>query len=103
MLALMIVALFESIPHVFIKCLEILSLWNKLSMHIYCKTTNRIGFNITNVIVGEIPLNQGNKVVNFIILYSKQYIFNCLKQKRSLTERDYYNISISNIRLKDTY
>lgn len=72
----------ETIQHVFIKCLEILPLWNKLSMHIYCKTTNRIGFNVNNVMFGEIPLNQGNKVVNFIILYTKQYIFNCLKQKK---------------------
>lgn len=40
-------------------------------MHFYCKTTYRIGFNITNVIVGEIPLNWGNKVVNFIIVYTK--------------------------------
>lgn len=82
----MIVALFakkmQNQFHVFMKCLEILPLWNKLSMHIYCKTTNRIGFNITDVIVGEIPLNWGDKVVNFIILYTKQYIFNFLKQKK---------------------
>lgn len=32
-------------------------------MHIYCKTTNKIGFNVTNVIFGEISLNKGNKVV----------------------------------------
>lgn len=50
-------------------------------MHIYCKTTNRIGFNVNNVIFGEIPLNQGNKFVN-IISYTKQYIFHCLKQKK---------------------
>lgn len=69
----MIVALFckdnvETISHVFIKCLEIWPLWNKLSMHFYCKTTNRTGFNVTYVIFGEITINQGNKVVNFIIM-----------------------------------
>lgn len=69
----MIVALFcednvETISHVFIKCLEILPLWNKFSMHFYCKTSNRTGFNVTNVIFGEIPINQGNKHVNFIVM-----------------------------------
>lgn len=69
-----------------------------------CKTTNRIGFNITNVIVGEMPLNQGNKVVNFIILYTKQYIFNCLTQKKiPHLKGTTTNLSNSNIRLKDTY
>lgn len=50
----------ETIPHVFIKCLEIPPLWNTLSIHIiiiYCKTTDRIGFNVSNVIFGETPLN----------------------------------------------
>lgn len=55
---------------------------NKLSMHINCKTTNRIWFNITNVIFGKIPLNEGNKVDDFIFLYTKQYIFNRLKKKK---------------------
>lgn len=47
-------------------------------MSIICSSKIRCN----NVIFGEIPLNQGNKVVNFIILYTKQYIFNCLKQKK---------------------
>ena len=52
-------------------------------MHIFRRTSQRIGFNITNVIFGERPLKLCNKVVNFIILYTKQYIFYCSKQNRA--------------------
>lgn len=72
----------ETILRAFIKSLEILPLWNTLSKHIYWITTNENGFNfnVFNVIFGEIPLNEGNKVVNFIMMSTKQYIFNCLNQ-----------------------
>lgn len=48
-------------------------------MHIYQSTSLRIGFNVVNILLGELPLSKGNKVVNFIILYTKQYLFCCLK------------------------
>lgn len=44
-----------------------------LSMHINCKTTNKIGFNVTNITFGVTPLNQGNNVIHFIILHKKLY------------------------------
>lgn len=40
----------------------------------------RIGFNVVNILLGELPLTKNNKVVNFIILCSKQYLFTCLKK-----------------------
>lgn len=54
----------------------------KYTQHAYLLNENEIGFNfhVFNVIFDEIPLNEGNKVVNFIIMSTKQYIFNCLNQ-----------------------
>ena len=34
------------------------------------------------MIFGEIPLSFSNKVINFVILYVKQYIFICLMQNK---------------------
>ena len=72
----------ETIQHMFLYCPNILTLWSDLSLHIFRNTTKRIGFNIINVILGEMPLSVHNKVVNFIILYTKQYIFYCSKQNK---------------------
>lgn len=72
----------ETILHMFVMCEKILPLWRNFSMHIYTTTSNRVGFNITNIILGETPLNVNNKVINFIILCCKQYIFSCLLQSR---------------------
>lgn len=54
------------------------TLWSELSLHIYRKTSKRIGFNVLNIIFGELPLTCHNKVINFIILSMKQYLFSCL-------------------------
>lgn len=72
----------ETIQHVFFSCTYVLPLWNNLSMCIYRKTRKRVGFNITNILFGENTLNVDNKPVNFIILYTKQFIFICLKQNK---------------------
>ena len=59
-------------------------LWNNLSMLtcIYRKTAKRIGFNVCNTILGETPLSNENRIVNCLILYTKQYIFTYVKQNR---------------------
>lgn len=72
----------ETILHMFVMCEKILPLYRNFSMHIYTTTSNRVGFNVTNIILGETPLNVNNKVINFIILCCKQYIFSCLLQSR---------------------
>lgn len=66
----------------FFICDKVMPLWNNLSMHVYRKTAKRIGFNVCNIILGETPLSSGNRIVNFLILYTKQYIFTCLKQNK---------------------
>lgn len=76
----------ETSLHVFIKCLEILSLW----INSACISTVKLQIEF-DLIFGKIPLNEGNTVDNFIFLYTKQYIFNRLKKRRSLTWRGYYN------------
>ena len=72
----------ETIQHVFIDCEKVLSLWSNFSLHIYIKTKERIGFNLQNVLFGVFPLTKKNKVINFLILYTKQYIFSTLKQNK---------------------
>ena len=54
--------------HVFTSCDKTRILWNELSLHIYRKTSERVGFNVANIILGEIPLSIDNKAMNFIIL-----------------------------------
>lgn len=63
-------------------CEKILPLWRDFSLHIYTTTSNRVGFNVINIILGDTPLNGNNKIINFIILCCKQYIFSCLLQSR---------------------
>ena len=69
----------ETIQHIFIDCEKIMSLWSSFSLHIYVKTKERVGFNLQNVLFGDLPLTRRNKVLNFFILYTKQYIFSSLK------------------------
>ena len=70
----------ESIAHVFFHCSRILPLWESLSMYTYNATSERIVFNISNVIFGEKP--SGDIAINFIVLNTKQFIFRCLKQSK---------------------
>ena len=44
------------------------------------KCSKRVDFYICNIIFGEYPLDGENKALNCIILFTKQYIFFCLKQ-----------------------
>lgn len=72
----------ETIIHVFISCDKVQTFWSDLSLHIYRKTTERVGFNVLNIILGELPLSNNNRVINFIILYVKEYIFVSLMQNK---------------------
>ena len=51
-----------------------------VSLYIYRKTHERVGFNVSSIIFGKFPLSSYKKVINFIILHVKQYIFTCLLQ-----------------------
>lgn len=73
----------ETIEHVFTSCSFVLDLWSSLSMHIYYAVSKRIGFNEYNILFGETPPSNSNLVINFLILYTKQYIFQCLYNKKS--------------------
>ena len=72
---------YETIQPVFVNCKHILPLWSKLSMHILRNTVKRIVFHVYNILFGETSFCKDNKIVNFIILYTKQCIYLCLKQK----------------------
>ena len=75
----------ENILHVFFMCEKIMPLWRDFSLHIYRTTRERLGFNAVNIILGEMPLSQSNRVKKFIILLSKQNIFSCLLQNKEPT------------------
>ena len=51
-------------------------------MHILRNTGKRIIFHVYNVLFVETSFSKDNKIVDFIILYTKQYIYLCLKQKK---------------------
>ena len=59
-------------------CEKVLHVWSELSLH-NATTSKRTGFNVRNIIFGELPFVRDNYVINFIILYTKQYIFRCFK------------------------
>ena len=64
----------------FFNCSRILPLRESLSTYVYNATSERIVFDISNVIFGEKP--SGDIAVNFILLNTKQFIFRCLKQSK---------------------
>ena len=72
----------ETIEHVFTSCPTVVSLWNNLSIQIYNVVSKRVGFKFMNILFGEVPLSKTNQIINFLILYAKQYIFQCLYKKK---------------------
>ena len=88
----------EDIIHTFILCPSISQLWVNLSYHIYVKTRSRIGFNIKNIIFGE-PHCKRNIPINFIIMYTKSFIYKCSRQDKTtriipLLKYIYYNFKL---------
>ena len=59
-----------------------MALWNQFSIHIYNATSERFRFNVFNIIYGECPLQEANKVIIFLIFYGKQYIYSCSIQNK---------------------
>ena len=49
-----------------------------------------------NILFGEVPLSKTNQIINFLILYAKQYIFQCLiNKKNSCFQGLLYHLSLS--------
>jgi hypothetical protein len=44
-------------------------------MYIYHTTSKRIGFDVINILLGELPLSEGNKIINLLIIYTKKKNF----------------------------
>lgn len=64
---------FETLIHVFISVIQCKK-WDWFQAHInYIDILLRIGFNVSNIIFGELPLSDNEMVLHFIILYVKQY------------------------------
>ena len=74
----------ETIEHIFTSCPTVLAIWNSLSMHIYNTVSKRVGFNVINILFGEAPHSKSNLVFNFLILFTKQYFFQCLYNRNKL-------------------
>ena len=52
----------------FFICEKVMPLWNNHSMLIYRKTARRIGFNVSNTVIGETPLSNKSELLKFLIL-----------------------------------
>ena len=72
----------ETIEHIFATYTFTLALWNLFSIHIYNATSERFRFNVFNIIFWECPLQEANKVINFLNLIWKQYIYSCSIQSK---------------------
>lgn len=62
---------------------KIQPLWNALSILIYEKCNKHVSFDVCNVLFGVYPLVWENRILNFVILYTKQYICLCLKKSKA--------------------
>lgn len=49
-----------TIEKIFLLCKYILLLWNALIQHIYVTTAIKVGFNINNVLLGELSFSKNN-------------------------------------------
>lgn len=62
-------------------------IYNLYGMHFadfkYEKCYKNVSFDVCNVYFGVYPLNGENRTLNFVILYIKQLIFLCKKQKKT--------------------
>lgn len=61
----------EIIEYIFIFCFIVFVIWNSLSMYIYNIVLKRVGFNVINVLFGEVFFLKLNLVINFLILFIK--------------------------------
>lgn len=65
-----------------ISCEKIHTLWSELSLYVYRMNFERVGFNMSDIILGQLPLSFHDKVINFTILYIKQYLFCCIMSNK---------------------
>lgn len=67
----------ETIQHIFATRKTIRPLWNAL-IDLYMRNASKcykiVSFHVCNVIVGFYTLNGENRILNFVTLYTKQYI-----------------------------
>ena len=65
----------ETIQHVFVNCLYILPLWNKISMHILRNTGKRIDFHVHNILFGETSFSKDKKKLWILSFYIQNNTF----------------------------
>ena len=69
----------ESIEHVFFFCDTASSIWDNLEYMIFNMTNHVVHFNVKDVLFGKVH-DEYAYVLNFIILFTKQYIYKNLKK-----------------------
>ena len=71
----------ESILQLFGECniIHVMVFWNELQQIIntWCNVTEQLTLNNSSILLGLDPTQTQNKVLNQIILFAKQYIYNC--------------------------
>ena len=55
----------KTIEHIFATCTFTLALWIQFGIHIYNATSERFRFKVVNIIFGECPLQEANKLIIF--------------------------------------
>ena len=77
------------------------SLWNNLSLQIYNVVSKRVGFNFMNILFGKVPLSKSNQIINVLILYVKQYIFQWIYYKKTpVFQGLLYHLSLKDVKFK---
>ena len=78
----------KSIVHHFGECNIIMVFWNELQQIIItrCNVTEQLALNNWLILLGLDPTQSQNKVIDQIILFAKQYIYNCKVFKRDIGE-----------------
>ena len=68
--------------------------WNDLQQIINtsCNVTKQLALNNSSILLGLDPTQAQNKVIDQIILFAKQYIYNCKVFKRDIKVRAFLSI-----------
>ena len=92
----------ESIVHLFGECNIIMVFWNELQQIINsrCNVTEQLALNNSSILLGLDPTQTQNKVIDQIILFAKQYIYNCKVFKRDIKVRAFLSILLNKYKVE---
>ena len=80
----------------------IMVFWNELQQIINsrCNVTEQLALNNSSILLGLDPTQTQNKVIDQIILFAKQYIYNCKVFKRDIKVRAFLSILLNKYKVE---